>query len=77
MRAAIVEVLSQVFAVPAPSIDDGFGPKTCKKWDSLKHLQMVMALEDRFAITFDPAEVPRLIGLPVIEEILREKGGQA
>jgi acyl carrier protein len=75
MREAIVEVLSMVLALPAPQVSkDGFGPSTCSSWDSLKHLQIALALEDRFACTFDPAEVPRLVDVPAIEGVLREKG---
>jgi len=74
MREAIIGVLSQVFAVPAPSINDEFSPRTCKKWDSLKHLQLVLALEDRFAVTIDPIDIPRLVGPSEINEVLSAMG---
>ncbi len=74
MREAIVSVLSQVFAVPAGTIDDKFSPQTCKKWDSLKHLQLVLALEDRFACTIDPGDIPRLVNPNEIETVLGAMG---
>ncbi len=75
MHEAIVEVLAQVLSVPAATVGaDGFGPKSCKKWDSLRHLQIALALEGRFSCTFDPAEVPRLVSVPDIAKVLTEKG---
>lgn len=75
MRDAIVEVLSQVLALPQPVVSqEGFGPKSCQSWDSLKHLQIALALEDRFGCTFDPPEIPRLVDVPAIEGVLQQKG---
>lgn len=75
MREAIVEVLSQVLVLPPPAVAvEGFGPQACKSWDSFRHLQIALALEDRFACTFDPSEIPRLVTVPAIEEVLKEKG---
>ena len=78
MREAIVEVLSMILALPAPTVGaEGFGPKSCQSWDSLKHLQIALALEDRFGCTFEPPEIPRLVDVPAIEGVLREKGIEA
>jgi acyl carrier protein len=73
-RQAIVEVLAQVLAVEEGTVDDSFGPRSCKSWDSLRHVQIVLALEDRFGCTFEPGDLPRLISVATIAEVLAEKG---
>ena len=30
------------------------------EWDSLKHMEIIFALEDRYAVRFDEAEFPNL-----------------
>ncbi|GIW73800.1 MAG: hypothetical protein KatS3mg103_0322 [Phycisphaerales bacterium] len=35
-------------------------PETTESWDSIAHLNIVMALESAFGVTFDPQEIPEL-----------------
>jgi acyl carrier protein len=35
--------------------------ETVPEWDSLKHIEIVFALEDRFAVEFNDAEIPALV----------------
>ena len=40
------------------------------EWDSLKHLQILFAVEDRFAVQFIEEEIPRLNSLVTFTEQL-------
>ena len=35
--------------------------ETVPEWDSLKHIEIVFALEDRFGVEFSDAEIPALV----------------
>jgi len=74
MRQAIVKVFSQVFDRSPDRFGDGASPSTVEGWDSARHVELVVALEDRFGCMFDPDEVADLTSLPRIEEILRRHG---
>jgi acyl carrier protein len=75
LAETIIDVLSEVLRVPRPEAGEpGFGPRTCARWDSLRHVQIALALEERFACTFEPAEVPRLVDVPAITRVLQGKG---
>jgi acyl carrier protein len=39
---------------------------TVPEWDSLKHIELVFALEDRFGVEFSDAEIPSLASEEVI-----------
>ena len=39
------QVLSDVFKIEASSIDDDSSVDTVEKWDSLRHLNLVLAIE--------------------------------
>ena len=48
-------------------------PETIPTWDSLQHLNLVLALEEEFRIQFTPEEVEQLLSVEVTAAILEEK----
>jgi len=76
MRARIVQVLADVFKRPAEGFGDDTSPATVPGWDSTRHVELVVALEDRFGCMFEPEDVAELVTLSKIEEILIRHGCQ-
>ena len=74
MREAIISVFSEVFDLPAEHFGDDTAPATVNGWTSARHVELVVALEERFDCMFDPDEVPELTSLQRIEEILTRHG---
>jgi len=70
VRDRIIEVVAGVFGVLPATVALGIGPDRIDNWDSERHVQLVVALEETFDCMFDPEEVPELISLERIEEIL-------
>ncbi len=56
----IRRVLSDVLDVEASQIGDDASPETIDKWDSLRHMSLLVALEEEFGITFDDAAMDEL-----------------
>lgn len=54
-------VLQQGGPVPGDSRRDGLGA-----WDSLKHVEVMFALEDHFQVRFSEADLEGLDGVPAI-----------
>ena len=52
----IKNVMSVVFEVPEDQINDDSSPDTIVSWDSLKNINLVVALEEEFNIGFDDEE---------------------
>ena len=50
MEERVQKVLRSVFASHEGSFDVSFGPTEIAGWDSLNHLNLVMALQDEFNI---------------------------
>ena len=42
-------------------------------WDSLNHMNLIVALEEEFDVTFDEEEINEMISLELIELILKQK----
>ena len=65
--------MSVVFEIPVKQIDDELSPDTLKSWDSLKHMNLVAALEEEFNVEFSDGEIPLLSIYSSIITILSEK----
>jgi acyl carrier protein len=74
MRETIISVFSEVFGMPPERFGDETSPATIDGWDSTRHVELVVALEERFGCMFEPEEVPDLTSLHTIEEILSRHG---
>lgn len=74
MRADIIRVFSEVFGLPPEEFGDGTAPGTVPGWNSTRHVELVVALEERFGCMFEAEEVPELTSLQQIEEVLRRHG---
>lgn len=67
------DVLSDVLELPANGIDGETSSDTVDNWDSLRHMNLVMALEDEFGVSFEEEEMIELISFPAILRALQEK----
>lgn len=70
LEAEINELIRQVLKLP--STDRGALLRSkLPQWDSLKHMELVFALEDRYGVQFDEAEFPTLVSTDAIAGALR------
>ena len=53
-------VLSSMLNMPRETLSRASSRETVDAWDSLKHMHLVLALEDEFGIEFDDAQVSDL-----------------
>lgn len=68
------QVVADVLALPVDQINDETSPKSTKSWDSLKHINLVLALEANFGVKFAPSEIMAIASLADARTLLREKG---
>jgi acyl carrier protein len=74
MRNDIIAVFAQIFGRAPEQFGDDTAPANVEGWDSVRHVELVVALEERFGCMFEPDEVPELTSLARIEDILRRHG---
>ncbi len=74
LKSQIIAVVSGVFALPPEVVAEGVSPDRIETWDSEKHVELVVALEDHFGCMFEPEEVPELISLEQMETIISRHG---
>ncbi len=73
MRNRVAEVMAAVFDLPVSEISSAMALGHSKNWDSLKQLNLIMALEEEFSVSFTDEEVSDMISFPLILEVISEK----
>ena len=69
----IKNVMSSVFELPIEQIKDSSSPDTIESWDSLKHMNLVVALEEEFEIELTDDEIIEMMNYLLIIEVLKNK----
>ena len=69
----IKSVMSAVFEISADQIKEDSSPDTIESWDSLKHMNLVVALEEEFEIEFTDDEIIELMNYSLIKNIISGK----
>jgi len=73
MENRIKRVMGDVFNVDVNSINNESSPDNIGHWDSLKHMNLIVALEEEFDIEFDDDEIVDSMNYTLIVNILSSK----
>jgi acyl carrier protein len=69
---ALNEVMATVLRVPVESIGPDSSMDTVEGWDSLRHLTLVLALEEEFGVQIPDEEAGSITSYPLIKLVLTE-----
>ncbi len=70
---ALEDVFARVLRIPLATIDDASSPSNLRKWDSMRHMEIVTALEAEYGIEFSMAEIVALKSVGEARALLRAK----
>jgi acyl carrier protein len=66
--------LATVFNVPVDIIGEDSSMDTLSRWDSVKHLNLVLAIEDAFNVSLTEEQSLEILSFPLIKIVLAEHG---
>ncbi|MBT5399873.1 acyl carrier protein [bacterium] len=66
-------VISDVLGVPVEHISDESSPDNIDKWDSLTHINLIIAIESEFNISLTPEDTMDMLSVKLIRIILESK----
>ena len=69
----VMHLVSDICEVPADQIRLNSSPDSIETWDSLRHLNLVLALEEEFGVQFTPEEIEQLLSVELIVILVDEK----
>jgi acyl carrier protein len=67
-------IIAVALELPEQEVDEHLGAEHTANWDSIRHLNLVMALEDAFAVSFSTDELTALTSYRAIMEALAQRG---
>lgn len=55
------------------TVPAGLSQKNCEAWDSVNHLNLILALEAEFGVAFEPEEIGAMQDLDTVKKQLTAK----
>jgi len=74
MNERVRHILGLVLEMPEQQIDETLSAEDAGNWDSIRHLNLVMALEEAFGVSFSSDELGRLTSYRAIVDALGQRG---
>lgn len=68
------KVFTEIFAVSEEVLNENFGHSEADNWDSVRHLNLVSAIEENFDIMLDTEDILGFISYEAGKEILKKYG---
>jgi acyl carrier protein len=72
-RKRVYRVISDVLDVPVTVINDDSSPDTIGNWNSLSHLNLILALEAEFNVALSDEDTMDMLSVKLIQMILVER----
>ena len=69
-----VDVVADVLEADPNEITDDANPDTLPNWTSLRHLQLIVALEEVYGLSFAYREIRQLTSIGQLRDLLRTRG---
>ena len=66
-------IAADLFGVPADKITPTSTPETIETWDSIQHLNLVLALEEKFGVQLSPEEIEQMKSIADIVKLVEGK----
>jgi acyl carrier protein len=65
-------VASDIFGIPADQITTESSPETIENWDSMQHLNLVLAIEEKFGVQFDPEDIEQMNNVGAVATLVEK-----
>jgi acyl carrier protein len=73
LNERVFKILSQVMNIPVEGVNEHSSPENIEQWDSLQHMNLILALEEDLKIKFTDEELAEMVNLQLILKALRSK----
>jgi acyl carrier protein len=70
-------IAADVLQMNPASLNAESSPQTVESWDSVQHLNLVLALEEQFGVQFEPDEMDGMKSIGAIARLLSGKAAGA
>jgi acyl carrier protein len=68
----IANLIAETLGIPRDQITDQFTYGDVPEWDSMGHMDLMMALEEKFGVQITAETITNLVSIPAIHKYLTE-----
>jgi acyl carrier protein len=65
-------IASDILGVPADKITAGSSPETIETWDSMQHLNLVLAIEEKFGVQLEPEDIEQMKSIGAVAALVEK-----
>ncbi len=65
-------IASDIFGVPTNKITAESSPETIENWDSMQHLNLVLAIEEKFGVQLAPEDIEQMKNVGAIATLVEK-----
>ena len=73
LNERVFKIVSQVLNIPVEQVNEYSSPENVEQWDSLGHMNLILALEEDLKIKFTDEEIARMTDVNLILKALHNK----
>ena len=66
-------IASDLFRIPPERISAASTPQSIEAWDSIQHLNLVLAIEEKFAVELSPEEIEQMTSVGETTKLVEAK----
>ncbi|QUY43026.1 acyl carrier protein [Acaryochloris marina] len=67
-QVRVIQVISTILNVPTDKLNIDSSPESVEQWESMKHINLVLAIEEEFDVQFDDEQIAELQSVKSIIE---------
>jgi acyl carrier protein len=67
-------VIAEVLRLPPDSVTSATAMRTTGTWDSLRHMELVVTIEEQFGVQLTGGEIAEMTDVGAIEQVLSRHG---
>jgi len=72
MFEQVRNIASDIFGIPAEKITAESSPETIENWDSMQHLNLVLAIEEKFGVQLDPEDIEQMKNIGAVVTLVEK-----
>jgi acyl carrier protein len=65
-------IASDIFGLPADKITAESSPETIENWDSMQHLNLVLAVEEKFGVQLEPEDIEKMKNIGAVATLVEK-----
>ena len=69
----IIFIMSEVFDINKDTIKDDSSTNNLVEWDSMNHMNLIVALEEEFKCDFDEDDIENMVSFEIMKTIIENK----